>query len=305
MSDVTPEINGLIREKAQCFNLLPYTEVENIDAPILNTHHVIFTVNTEDLGALCEGYGLDRELLIANSVSNEVVSHFNNHARNILMLAGWHHNYTAYRYSGRTANISFDGTDATKSFPVSGGTLKTIPCPAISSTGTPSLQYEILKSIEHAIGTITTHGSGIPNVIVTNVQIASALQDVAQFSFALLPNTINQNTGSIYRLGDLLVGEATLDVYVDPYMDWSDTRILVARVDKELDTSPEQDRERKDAIPTPGYRFYAHGPVVSLDDDPENKRMIATVRYAIMPGHPFAYSDYYTIGVHAGQTSIF
>ena len=66
---------------------------------------------------------------------------------------------------------------------------------------------------------------GPANFVVTNLQIATALQDSAQFTFYPLANTVNQNNGALYPLGTL----AGMTIYVDPNMDYSDTRVLVGR----------------------------------------------------------------------------
>lgn len=67
---------------------------------------------------------------------------------------------------------------------------------------------------------------GRANWIVTNTQILSALQDCAGFVIAPMTNTLTQdNSQSIYFAGSI----AGLNIYVDPYMTWDDTRVLVGR----------------------------------------------------------------------------
>lgn len=62
--------------------------------------------------------------------------------------------------------------------------------------------------------------------IVTNTQILSALQDCAGFVVAPMTNTLTQDgSQSLYFAGSI----AGLNVYVDPYMQWDDTRICVGR----------------------------------------------------------------------------
>ena len=62
--------------------------------------------------------------------------------------------------------------------------------------------------------------------IVTNTQILSALQDCAGFVVAPMTNTLTQDgSQSLYFAGSI----AGLDIYVDPYMTWDDTRVLVGR----------------------------------------------------------------------------
>lgn len=62
--------------------------------------------------------------------------------------------------------------------------------------------------------------------VVTNTQVLSALQDCAGFVYAPMTNTLTQDgSNSLYFAGSL----AGLQVYVDPYMTWDDTRVCVGR----------------------------------------------------------------------------
>lgn len=67
---------------------------------------------------------------------------------------------------------------------------------------------------------------GRANFIVTNAQVLSALQDSANFVIAPMVNTLTQDgSTSLYFAGSV----AGLNIYVDPYMAWDDTRVLVGR----------------------------------------------------------------------------
>ena len=67
---------------------------------------------------------------------------------------------------------------------------------------------------------------GRANWVVTNTQILSALQDCAAFVVAPMVNTLTQDgSQSLYFAGSI----AGLNVYVDPYMTWDDTRVCVGR----------------------------------------------------------------------------
>lgn len=74
------------------------------------------------------------------------------------------------------------------------------------------------------IANVSRFGRG--QFIVTNTQILSALQDCAGFVVAPMVNTLTQDgSNSLYFAGSI----AGLNVYVDPYMNWDDTRVLVGR----------------------------------------------------------------------------
>lgn len=67
---------------------------------------------------------------------------------------------------------------------------------------------------------------GRANWVVTNTQIATALQDCAGYVVAPMTNTMSQDSSkSLYFAGSV----AGLNIYVDPYMTWDDTRICVGR----------------------------------------------------------------------------
>lgn len=71
-----------------------------------------------------------------------------------------------------------------------------------------------------------TNRRGPATWVVTNTQVVTALQDCAQYVVAPMQNTFTQSvTANLYKAGQL----AGLQVYVDPYMDWNDTRICVGR----------------------------------------------------------------------------
>jgi hypothetical protein len=71
-----------------------------------------------------------------------------------------------------------------------------------------------------------TTRKGRANWMVCNTQILSALQDCSQFIISPMRNTLIQGgEESLYFAGELM----GLQVYVDPYMKWDDTRICVGR----------------------------------------------------------------------------
>ena len=67
---------------------------------------------------------------------------------------------------------------------------------------------------------------GRPTWIVTNAQVATALQDVSGYVVAPMVNNLAQDgSQNLYMSGTI----AGLKIYVDPYMDWDDTRVCVGR----------------------------------------------------------------------------
>lgn len=90
-----------------------------------------------------------------------------------------------------------------------------------------TFQRRIMSRVLAASNLIAQVGRrGRANWIVCNTQIVSALQDAANFVVAPMVNTLVQDgSQSLYFAGSL----AGMNIYVDPYMDWNDTRVLVGK----------------------------------------------------------------------------
>lgn len=88
-------------------------------------------------------------------------------------------------------------------------------------------QRRIMSRVLAAANVITNVSRfGRPNFVVTNTKILSALQDCAGFVVAPMTNTLTQDgSSSLYFAGSI----AGLNLYVDPFMTWDDTRVLVGR----------------------------------------------------------------------------
>ena len=88
-------------------------------------------------------------------------------------------------------------------------------------------QRRIMSRVLAAANVITNVSRfGRPNFVVTNTKILSALQDCAGFVVAPMTNTLTQDgSNSLYFAGSI----AGLNLYVDPFMTWDDTRVLVGR----------------------------------------------------------------------------
>lgn len=90
-----------------------------------------------------------------------------------------------------------------------------------------TFQRRIMSRVLAASNLIAQVGRrGRANWIVCNTQIVSALQDAANFVVAPMANSLTQDgSQSLYFAGSL----AGMNIYVDPYMDWNDTRVLVGK----------------------------------------------------------------------------
>jgi hypothetical protein len=88
-------------------------------------------------------------------------------------------------------------------------------------------QRRVMSRVLAAANVITNVSRwGRPNFVVTSTKILTALQDCAGFVVAPMVNTLTQNgSNSLYFAGSV----AGLNIYVDPFMTWDDTRVLVGR----------------------------------------------------------------------------
>lgn len=125
--------------------------------------------------------------------------------------------------------------------------------------------------------------------VVTNAQIAAALQDVSGYVVAPFANGMAQDGSQNLYLGGTLMG---LKVYVDPYMDWNDTRICVGR---------------KGNGNEPGVIFmpYILADTVSITaEGTMAPKMLVNSRYAIVDAGFYPETMYYTFVVDAPEFNL-
>lgn len=202
------------------------------------TYHVAATVTTEQIQDLNRQFGIDVVGIVENSLIDEVSQSINIHILSRAFALGWSNHITFESVEGQNLNLQTTpgGTaSTTPAYINKEGTGATMTVPAFQSfAGSGSADYEnqwtvqrrVFSRILAAGNVISQRGRrGPANFIITNLQVATVLQDSAQFTFAPMANTINQNNGSLYPVGAI----AGMTVYVDPNMSWSDTRVCVGR----------------------------------------------------------------------------
>ena len=129
-----------------------------------------------------------------------------------------------------------------------------------------------------------TSRRGRANWVVTNAAIASALQDVSGYVVAPIANTLSQTGANNLYLAGTLAG---MNVYVDPYMTWEDTRVCVGR---------------KGAANEPGLIFMPYILADSLECVPEatmGKKLLSNSRFALVPAGWFPETNFYTFVVNS------
>ena len=197
------------------------------------TFQVAASVTTEQIQDLNKQFGIDVISMIENALVNEVSQAINKHILSRAFALGWSNHVTFNNVESQNLNLNLviNGTAGTTSNYVNKSDNNiTMVLPA----GPASTNYENLSTLQRrlfsrilAAGNVVANRGrrGPANFIVTNAAVASALQDISQFTFAPFSNTLTQNNGTLYPVGSL----AGMTVYVDQNMNYNDTRVLVGR----------------------------------------------------------------------------
>lgn len=198
------------------------------------TFQVAASVTTEQIQDLNKQYGMDVVSMVENALTNEISQSINKHILSRAFALGWSNNVQTYKTEKFTLNFTFDQAKvAASTSPAYLNMInftETVPVGAYQHFGgfenMSTIQRRIKSKVLAASNLIAQRGrSGAATFVVTNIQLATALQDTAQYTFAPMANTINQNGGSLYPIGSV----AGMTIFVDPNMRWDDNRILIGR----------------------------------------------------------------------------
>ena len=202
------------------------------------TFQVAASVTTEQIQDLNKQFGIDVISMIENALVNEVSQSINKHILSRAFALGWSNHVQFNQTESQNLNLnlvisgaSFTGTAALGAYYVNKqdtATAMTVPAGPASGgyENLSTLQRRLYSRILAAANVVANRGRrGPANFIVTNAAIASALQDISQFTFAPFTNTLTQNNGTLYPVGSL----AGMTVYVDQNMRYDDTRVCVGR----------------------------------------------------------------------------
>ena len=261
------------------------------------TYQVAASITTEQIQDLNRQYGIDVVAMVENALVNEITQSINKHILARAFALGWSNNDEFETVMGDTLNFSLSTTpgSATVSYIGKAGTSLSVPVNGfylVNGTGFENLstvQRRVVSKILAAGNIIASRGRrGPANFVVTNAHIATALSDVAQFTFAPMANTINQNNGSLYPIGTL----AGMTVYVDPNMEWTDTRVLVGR---------------KGTDEEPGLKFMPYlmaEPIQTISEGTMSPKIAVKSRYALVEAGQLPQTMYYTFYVELNGNTL-
>ena len=263
------------------------------------TFQVAATVTTEQIQDLNRQYGIDVVSMMENALVNEISQSTNKHILSRAFALGWQNAYDFNLSDGVNLNLTLN--PATSVASTTGGArfigkdnnLLLMPLPVVSVYGSSSssstfenqgtFQRRIQSKVLAAANVVAQRGRRGPgNFVVTNLQIATALQDSAQFTFYPMANTVNQNNGALYPVGTI----AGLTIYVDPNMRYGDTRVLVGR---------------KGADEEPGLKFMPYLMAESIQTIAEGTmapKIAVKSRYALVEAGFHPQTQYFTFLVN-------
>jgi len=266
------------------------------------TFQVAAQVTTEQIQDLNRQYGIDVVSMMENALVNEISQSINKHILSRAFALGWQNHFNFVSVEGTNLNLSLNPTYTISTGiarfigqnPGAAGTTTidiTLPAYQNFSAGAAfenqgTVQRRIQSKALAAGNVIAQRGRRGPgNFIVTNLQIATALQDSAQFTFYPLANTVNQSNGALYPLGTL----AGMTIYVDPNMEYGDTRVLVGR---------------KGADEEPGLKFMPYLMAESIQTIAEgtmSPKIAVKSRYALVEAGFHPETQYFTFLVNLRQ----
>lgn len=229
------------------------------------TFQAAAAVTTEQIQDLNKQFGIDVVSMVENALVNEVSQGINKH---ILGQA-----------------FQLGALNATQ-FAATEGQSLNLDLTALPTVGTfenlQTFQRRIFSKVLAAANVVANRGRrGPANYIVTNAQIATAIQDISQFVTAPFANTASQNNGALYPVGTL----AGMTVYVDQNMKWTDTRVLVGR---------------KGADDEPGLKFMPYMMAESIQTISEgtmSPKIAVKSRYALVQAGFHPQTMYFTFTV--------
>lgn len=211
-------------------------------------------VTQEQVTDLQKQWGIDVIKMVENAGINELSATINRHITSRLFALGWKNHYKLVEVEGPAANLnlSFDpsytatsGVRMTPALAIPQSEQNDPTGVAYKSYVNVALPYKpmyipsgaafenrdtLLKRLAvnflAASNWILQRGRyGAATFAVTNITIATLLQSNANYTFSPVANTISQNGGSLYPIGEMF----GLTIYVDPLMGGSDNRVLVGR----------------------------------------------------------------------------
>ncbi len=250
-------------------------------------------VTIEQIQDLSRQWGIDVISQIQNALINEATQTINKHILSRLYSLGWTNHIQANQSEGINLNLELNPNVTSYSAPTPGGldstpafnTMLQIPqsmfVPPFQNFGgfenLDTVSSRIYAKILAASNLIHQRGRrGPATFVVTNLQIATALQKNSGYSFAPYPNTLQPGNGGLYPVGTI----AGMTLYVDPNLRYQDTIVLVGR---------------KGADDEPGVKFMPYllaETIQTIAEGTMSPKVLLKSRYAIVDAGFYPQTQY-------------
>lgn len=258
------------------------------------TYQIAGTATTEQLQDLNRQYGVDVHSMIENALINDVSQSINKHILSRAFALGWGNHVEFADVEDVNFNLTLDPNAAGNSTPAyidKEGINMAMVWPAQQQFGLSGAALSLNQGTVHrqvysrvlaAANVIAQRGRrGPANFVVTNLQVATILQDNAQFTAFPLSNTINQSNGALYPLGEI----AGMTIYVDPNMKYGDNRVLVGRKGSEEE---------------PGLKFMPYlmaEKIQTITEGTASSKLFIKSRYALVEAGHHPQTQYFTFDI--------
>jgi len=264
------------------------------------TFKVAITVTQEQLQDMKKQHGFDLLAKCENALVNELSQNINKNILGRAFALGWTNHLKANLSEGVNLNICLDPsvttTTTSASYVKNDGSTATMTIPAWSNYASSTASFENQETVQRRIASKIFTASNVilqrgrfgqATGIVTNLQIASALQNVANYSFSPFNNNLSQGS-NLYPAGKI----GDMQIFVDPNMKYTDTRVLVFR---------------KGGDDEPGLKFlpYLLGESVStIQPNTASPKIFMTSRYALTEYGQRPETQYLTLVVKVPEGGI-
>lgn len=258
------------------------------------TYQVAMDVTTEQIQDMDRQWGLQIMSMAESALINEISQAINKHILSRAFALGWSNNVQLFRAQNVTLNVCLDPSvttvTATPSFLNKIGFQESLPIPPYQHYGDmenlSTAQRRLAGKVLFASNIIYQRGRRGPgNFVVTNIRLATAIQDQSNYAIAPLANNINQSSESLYPMGTV----AGLQLYVDPNMSVNDNRVLVGR---------------RGANEEPGLKLmpYIMAETIStIVEGTMSSKIAVKSRYALAEAGHYPETQYYTFYVNGGE----
>jgi len=209
----TSNVKNRVTRKCVVDNTLIMGSVDEREICEFKSINVSVPVTREQINDLRDAFGVDMLDMIRGAINNELAVSVSRYIQDILVLESYANNNKLYKHYNNVTGFKAFVLNIKNKFS------KTNKSDAIHSVTVSDEQSfnNFLASFPYL------HGDG--KFIVTNEKVSSMFSDFIEFK-PIEPEIITVSvTGNLYLVGTY----KGIEIYVNPYMEWKDTRVFIGR----------------------------------------------------------------------------